>query len=149
MRKKLSWKKEHKEELKQYYLKISIFYKSIHSKEFEDIILSREYTDHLYKMNLYKQELGAHLHHIIPRACGGTDNPINLIWLTKDEHANAHAILYRCNKSNVSIRCAATMLRVWANKRKYLTAGEHRKNAGSFENSQALYGESSYSWQSD
>jgi hypothetical protein len=35
-----------------------------------------------------------HLHHIIPKHMGGTDDPTNLIELTVEEHAEAHRLLY-------------------------------------------------------
>lgn len=35
-----------------------------------------------------------HKHHIIPKHMGGTDDPINLIELTVEEHAEAHRLLY-------------------------------------------------------
>jgi NUMOD3 motif len=35
-----------------------------------------------------------HLHHIIPKHMGGTDEPSNLVELTILEHADAHRILY-------------------------------------------------------
>ena len=35
-----------------------------------------------------------HIHHIIPRYLGGTDDPSNLIELTVEEHAEAHRLLY-------------------------------------------------------
>jgi len=35
-----------------------------------------------------------HQHHIIPRHAGGTDDPNNLVYLTIEEHANAHRALY-------------------------------------------------------
>lgn len=35
-----------------------------------------------------------HIHHIIPKHMGGTDDPSNLIKLTIQEHAEAHKILY-------------------------------------------------------
>lgn len=35
-----------------------------------------------------------HKHHIIPRHAGGTDDPDNLVFLTIEEHAEAHRILY-------------------------------------------------------
>lgn len=35
-----------------------------------------------------------HMHHIIPKHLGGTDDPENLIELTVEQHAEAHKILY-------------------------------------------------------
>lgn len=35
-----------------------------------------------------------HIHHIIPKHAGGTDDPSNLIKLTVEEHAEAHRILW-------------------------------------------------------
>lgn len=35
-----------------------------------------------------------HIHHIIPKHMGGTDDPSNLIELTIEEHAEAHKKLY-------------------------------------------------------
>jgi ribosomal protein S27AE len=35
-----------------------------------------------------------HIHHILPKHMGGTDEPENLIELTVEEHAEAHRILY-------------------------------------------------------
>lgn len=39
-------------------------------------------------MNIY------HIHHIVPRHAGGTDDPSNLVCLTVEEHAEAHLELY-------------------------------------------------------
>jgi hypothetical protein len=35
-----------------------------------------------------------HKHHIIPKHMGGTDDPLNLVELTIEEHAEAHRLLY-------------------------------------------------------
>lgn len=35
-----------------------------------------------------------HIHHIVPKHAGGTDDPSNLIELTTEEHAEAHRLLY-------------------------------------------------------
>ena len=40
-----------------------------------------------------------HIHHIIPRHMGGTDDPSNLIELTVEEHATAHLKLYEQYKN--------------------------------------------------
>lgn len=38
--------------------------------------------------------MGKHLHHIIPKHMGGTNDPANLIELTVEEHAEAHRKLF-------------------------------------------------------
>jgi hypothetical protein len=38
-----------------------------------------------------------HMHHIIPKHEGGTDDPSNLVKLTIEEHAKAHRLLYEKN----------------------------------------------------
>ena len=43
---------------------------------------------------LHAEALMKHLHHIIPKHMGGTDDPSNLIELTRKEHAEAHMKLY-------------------------------------------------------
>jgi hypothetical protein len=35
-----------------------------------------------------------HIHHILPKYLGGTDDPSNLVELTVEEHAEAHRLLY-------------------------------------------------------
>jgi hypothetical protein len=35
-----------------------------------------------------------HIHHIIPKHMGGTDDPCNLVELTVEEHSEAHRILF-------------------------------------------------------
>jgi hypothetical protein len=35
-----------------------------------------------------------HIHHIVPKYMGGTDDPSNLVELTVAEHADAHRLLY-------------------------------------------------------
>jgi HNH endonuclease len=41
-----------------------------------------------------------HIHHIIPRHMGGTDDPSNLIELSLAEHADAHLKLYEDHGKN-------------------------------------------------
>lgn len=38
-----------------------------------------------------------HIHHIVPKYMGGTDDPSNLVELTVAEHAEAHRLLYEQN----------------------------------------------------
>lgn len=46
-----------------------------------------------------------HLHHILPKYLGGTDDPKNLIELTVEEHAEAHRLLFE-EHSNWQDYCA-------------------------------------------
>ena len=39
-----------------------------------------------------------HIHHIIPKHMGGTDDPSNLVELTVEEHAEAHHLLWQEHK---------------------------------------------------
>jgi hypothetical protein len=151
MKKKLSWKNQHKEELKFFYKRIFNYYLELQSTEefkklsIEPLIIPREYTDFLFKYNLYHQILNAQNHHIIPRSLGGTDDQRNLIWLSKENHCEVHSILYAYNRKNASLRCAATMLKRNIIKYRYLTTpGDKRKY-----NNTILYGENSYQWNQD
>ena len=40
-----------------------------------------------------------HMHHIIPRHAGGTDDLSNLVELTIEQHAEAHRKLYEDKKT--------------------------------------------------
>lgn len=40
------------------------------------------------------RQKGLHAHHIIPRHAGGTDDPSNIIFLTVEQHAEAHRLLF-------------------------------------------------------
>jgi len=46
-----------------------------------------------------------HIHHILPKYLGGSDDPSNLVELTVDEHAEAHRLLYE-QHSNWQDYCA-------------------------------------------
>lgn len=46
-----------------------------------------------------------HVHHILPKYLGGTDDPSNLIELTVEEHAEAHRILFE-QYGNIEDYCA-------------------------------------------
>ncbi len=61
----------------------------------------KQYQPYLYglqsTLSIAKSRLNIgmkHMHHIVPRHMGGTDNPSNLVELTPAEHAEAHRILY-------------------------------------------------------
>ena len=47
-----------------------------------------------YKVMELKKKKGYHRHHIIPKYMGGGDNKENLVYLTPEEHAQAHLDLY-------------------------------------------------------
>ena len=59
-----------------------------------------------------------HLHHIIPRHAGGTDDPSNLVELTPEEHAEAHRKLWE-EHGRWQDYCA------WVGLAKYSTNEEH------------------------
>ena len=61
-----------------------------------------------------------HLHHIIPRHAGGTDDPSNLVELTPEEHAEAHRKLWE-EHGRWQDYCA------WMGLAKYSTNKEHIK----------------------
>jgi hypothetical protein len=66
-------------------------------------------------------------HHIIPRCIGGTDNPINLVELTPEEHYVAHQFLIKIFPNEAKIVLAA----------RYMTNG-NKKNGGRTNN--RMYG---------
>lgn len=43
-------------------------------------------------INEWNIPLGFHVHHIIPKSCGGTDHPSNLIALHPDDHRSIHRL---------------------------------------------------------
>jgi len=47
---------------------------------------------------------GLHRHHIVPRHCGGTDDPSNYTYLTPREHVIAHYLLWRIYKNPNDLR---------------------------------------------
>lgn len=55
-------------------------------------------------------------HHIIPRCLGGSDDAINLVNLTPEEHFVAHQLLVKINPSNKKILHAAIMMTVGSNR---------------------------------
>lgn len=46
------------------------------------------------KSRLVNNCMLTHIHHIIPKYLGGTDDPSNLVELTVEQHAEAHRLLY-------------------------------------------------------
>ena len=49
-------------------------------------------------------------HHIIPRCLGGTDDPLNLVDLTPEEHYVAHQLLVKIHTNNGRLLYAAVMM---------------------------------------
>lgn len=52
------------------------------------------------------------IHHIIPKCIGGSDDPINLISLTPEEHYLAHQLLIKIHPDNHLLLYAAQMMTV-------------------------------------
>jgi hypothetical protein len=52
------------------------------------------------------------VHHILPRCLGGTDNPLNLVKLTAEEHYVAHQLLVKLNPKHEGLAYAALMMSV-------------------------------------
>jgi hypothetical protein len=123
--KKLTYEQKHAESLKRYYKMLKAYYDEIDAYR---LTLTREYTDYIFRNGCrLKQTSHDQLHHIIPRSLGGTDDPRNLVWLHYAAHATAHEILYKSNRDDVSLRCAAAMLKRNAKKYGYLTAPGSRR----------------------
>ena len=59
-----------------------------------------------------KKKKGYHRHHIIPRYMGGGDNKENLVYLTPEEHAQAHLDLYE-KYGNYQDAQAYNQLKAW------------------------------------
>ena len=51
-------------------------------------------------------------HHIIPQCMGGTDDALNLVDLTPEEHYLAHQLLVKIHPDNVSLVYAARMMTI-------------------------------------
>ena len=57
-------------------------------------------------------------HHIIPRCMGGTDDPINIVRLTAEEHYVAHQLVVKIYPTNVSlVNAAMAMTKHTSNRR--------------------------------
>lgn len=74
-----------------------------------------------------------HLHHIIPRHAGGTNDPSNLVELTVREHAEAHRLLYEAHGRKEDMVAWKTlsglMTAIEANKIIGHTGRKHTENA--------------------
>lgn len=68
--------------------------RSIRLKPYKDFIDSRPYYVRKDKKYIYLEH-----HHICPRSLGGLDKDWNMIWLTAEDHWNAHYILWQCYKN--------------------------------------------------
>ena len=78
-------------------------------------------------MELPKKK-GYHRHHIIPKHMGGTDEKDNLIYLTPEEHANAHLELYEKYGKYEDAQAFNTLSSRWLNGRSisgYKQSKEH------------------------
>lgn len=79
-------------------------YETITYNEFIDYIIDSRGQWNIPKGNYFEG------HHIIPRCLGGTGNPRkkdqNIIWLFPAEHLIAHYLLWKENKSNISLTYA-------------------------------------------
>lgn len=58
------------------------------------------------------------VHHIIPRCMGGTDDPLNLVTISPEEHHTAHLLLVKIHPNNHKLVHAASMM----------TRGKYRNN---------------------
>lgn len=63
-------------------------------KKFIDLIL-------LSRPNKYKK--GLDKHHIIPRAKGGSNDKDNIVFLTREEHLQAHRLLFLDNPCDLTL----------------------------------------------
>lgn len=73
----------------------------------------------------------AEVHHIVPRAHGGTDDPSNLVQLTAREHFIAHWLLWRIHRDRSTARAF-----------RLLTDASGRPRSRAYANAKALYAES-------
>lgn len=54
-------------------------------------------------------------HHIVPKCLGGTDDPLNVVALTPEEHYLAHQILVKLNPGHRGLLLAATSMAAGGN----------------------------------
>lgn len=73
----------------------------------EDIFIDNEYTKSYFdlieyrKQNPLEKKRNVERHHIIPKSLGGSNEKDNLVYLTKEEHTEAHFYLVRmCKHEN-------------------------------------------------
>ncbi len=62
-------------------------------------LLYKKHIDKCRKKSL-KENTIYHMHHILPKSSGGSDEPQNLIKLSYKDHVIAHYILYKANPTN-------------------------------------------------
>lgn len=63
---------------------------SIYLKIYTNLCETRKFNH-----SMHRKGSGLHVHHIIPRHCGGTDDDANLTYLTVREHIIAHFLLWK------------------------------------------------------
>lgn len=49
-------------------------------------------------------------HHVVPRCLGGSDDPVNLVFLTAEEHYVAHQLLVKMNPGHYGLAYAAMLM---------------------------------------
>ena len=70
----------------------------------------QHYTNLISRARNRVLEIYTESHHIIPRCLGGTDDPLNLVDLTPEEHYVAHQLLVKMYPSNRSLIFAAHLM---------------------------------------
>ena len=72
-------------------------FKINYKEQYDSLILYRL----LNKLEKSKEESGKiETHHILPRSCGGTDDPENLVNLYAKEHFMAHYYLWKMHEND-------------------------------------------------
>lgn len=66
-----------------------------------------------------KKMPGLERHHVVPRSCGGTDDPENLVFLTTREHFVCHMLLVRIYKHNPDFRKKMVYALWWMSKSRH------------------------------
>lgn len=99
-----------------------------------------------------KSKKGFHRHHIIPKHMGGTDDPSNIIYLTSEEHAEAHKILWekhgfledfiawKALEGSITKKTATTMAIINSNKTRFVSEETRQKIGAKSKNRKSKLG---------